>query len=365
MLTKVFEWTRVANPSPTDELVKKRSASISALVDALEEDQSLLFDYVAAAVGGLVPRFSQDSHLVVSVLKAVREEQPAFPENLAENNVDLRVCCALVIGEVLDRARASKTLPGDEYLAASALVVSGIHPQGSGSNRYFRQMLVELKTTAEAVAVSAGRMKRTRYTAKSLLDGLKEVPEVPAFWQGLHPKLKLVIETLEENARIDREEIDALWWAFNRFSTIEQTAYPRLPTGLAALCCGLELGNMTLLPHWPNMPALAARMLGEGRSKQDMTEKALADFVAEWTSGSVAALAAPSDKGAAFVRSNPTLLPLSWGCLLQTEHNNSSWLGELKKRASWDAQKRISAESIASQVFIERVARRLMADCEE
>jgi phosphomannomutase len=72
MLSKVFEWSRIANPTPDDDYVAKRKAVVQGLADELPKKIGLLVDCACAAAAGVVPRFAQESDIVETVVEASR-----------------------------------------------------------------------------------------------------------------------------------------------------------------------------------------------------------------------------------------------------------------------------------------------------
>ena len=103
MLRRTFEWYRVVNPTPTSEVIENRKAAARDIMAAIDdaEDWGLAFDCASGAVAGFEAGFTQDSDVVKSLVGAIRAHDSSFPEDLTENALELRVCAALALGEML------------------------------------------------------------------------------------------------------------------------------------------------------------------------------------------------------------------------------------------------------------------------
>src|SRR5438046_8021536 len=104
MLSKTFEFLRIADVQPFDEKVRKRIQSATDLLSQIGVKDSR--DVVLALVQGVVagfdkPPFTQDSPVIAMLIKAIKDQDAAFPNDLKENATELRAVAAIVIGELL------------------------------------------------------------------------------------------------------------------------------------------------------------------------------------------------------------------------------------------------------------------------
>lgn len=363
MLTRVYEWSRVVQVSPDDDTVAKRKASIESLIEAAAKSDELLINCTLAAVAGVTPKFEQGSALVTTLIDAVRAQHPAFPEDLAENKLDLRVCCALVVGEILERASVSDTMPSKATQLTAALVCSGLQQPPMSGAKYLLAMLSELASVALAAAQHCGELRRRPRPLGPFIDAIKEAGDVPNFWKAAQPTLKQMTTAIDANAALDREEVNVLWWAYNGISKTLDKPFSEIPIGGSIICAGAELAGLCLLPALPNLRQLVRRVVRTNRDPADLSQRSFKDYVNQWKDGVEKAFNIKGDV-ADFVRLNPTVFPLSWSCLRIADDAGSGWLSELKKVSGWDPNVKLAPESYAIQAFNERVAQRVYESME-
>src|SRR5208282_352861 len=102
MLKNTYEWLRAADFKPDDQVVANRTQAAQELLSRIKksEDYDLLTQCVAGVVGGFENRFTTESSTVQTVVDCIRTFQAAFPAGLSENALELRICCALSVGEL-------------------------------------------------------------------------------------------------------------------------------------------------------------------------------------------------------------------------------------------------------------------------
>jgi hypothetical protein len=156
MLKKTFEWRRVVHPKPDNQIVEGQTRAVTELLGKLDDadDEDLLGAFATAAVAGFDGKVDTHSGPVATVVEGIRNHQPAFPADLAENALELRITCALALGELVTRVR-TKGQQANAVLAASLLIAgSGIRPEERGN--HLRTATTELITAArEAVQTRA------------------------------------------------------------------------------------------------------------------------------------------------------------------------------------------------------------------
>jgi hypothetical protein len=363
MLSRVYEWSRVIQVSPDDDTIAKRKVSIEALVEAASNNPELLINCALAAVAGVTPKFEQGSTLVTAVVEAVRAQHPAFPEDLAENKLDLRVCCALVVGEILERASVSTTMPSKVAQLTAALICSGLQQRAISGGKYLIAMLSELTSIALAAAQHCGELRRRPRTLGPFIDAIKEAGDVPSFWKAAQPTLKQMTTAIDANAALDREEVNVLWWAYNGISKTSDQPFCEMQIGGSVICAGAELANLSLLPALPNLRQLVRRVVRANRNVADLADRSLKDYANHWKDGVEKAFNIKGDV-ADFVKLNPSIFPISWSCLRIADDAGSAWLSELKKVSGWDPNVKLAPETYALQAFNERVAQRVYGSLE-
>ena len=364
MLSKVFEWSRVANPTPSDDFVGKRTAVVQALADDLTKKVPLLIDCACASTAGIAPRFGQDSELVTTLIAAVRAQQPAFPENLKENALDLWVVCALVIGEIADRTANNSGAPSGSGQLTSAIVQAALASKPLPTQKYLREMLSDLTGICSVAMNSAADYRHRRFGLAQSIDSVAEAADVATFWKEAKPKFLQLAKRIADNEEINREELDTLWWAFNGVHHASDTDFSSMPVAIATLRAGADLADTVLTPPLPNTRFLLRRVLAADRRSADLAERPLRDLIGEWNKEAAADLIPENTKTLEFVRANPAVLPLSWLCLQLTE-TGGSVPADLIKTTGWDPVMMITPLSVAFQVFDERIAQRFHQDATE
>ena|ERR1043165_9403800 len=165
MLTKLFEWYRVVNSDPKDETIAKRTAAAQDLLGKLDaaSDFKLLTACVAGVVNGFGSVFDQKSDIVVVCVECIRKHQPAFPEGLSENALELRVLCSVAIGEILSRSLQPKSKIDNDSLLAASLIFAALPVRAVIKTKHLQTILDELNGLADKVLqhCSLSRRKRT------------------------------------------------------------------------------------------------------------------------------------------------------------------------------------------------------------
>jgi hypothetical protein len=357
MLSKVYEWSRVTHPTPDDDYVAKRTVVVQTLTEKLSADHNLVVDCACAAAGGVIPRFAQDSDLIKALIDTIREKHPAYPAGLAENNLDLRVVCALAVGEIAERAAKGTGSPSAASQLASSIVVCGLAHRPLSVPKHMRSMMQELLEVCALALQRAAKHRRVRYSVTKHIADIKEAPEFPAFWSTAKVNFRSLVNAIEHNQANDREEIDTLWWAFNGVSIDTGLAFSNLPLGVAVLRSAGELARLVKIPPLPSTKLLLSRAVASGRGEDALSEQPMRDVMKDWEPISAASFLS-DDSPDDLVRNNPAIFPISWMCQRHKE-NGVPALNEFKKATGWDPTTKISPDKIAFQAFNELIAQRV------
>ncbi|MFO0842334.1 MAG: GTPase-associated system all-helical protein GASH [Gemmataceae bacterium] len=365
MLSKTFEWLRVAVPKPDNAAVESRTKTVADLLATLDqgEDVSLLGELVTAAVADPAARFATDSRLIKTVVEAIRKYQPAFPGDLSENALEVRATCALTVGELIVRAprkgqRADRTL-------AAALVQSGLGIRPDEAGKHLRAVMSDLHGAARDYSQQRAVAVRTRDPFDA--DKFDEVPQtgdVAGFWNSLKPVLKGAVEAIQAQRKIDREEVEVLWWFYNGHAVALGKQLADLPAQAAAVACSIEVADRVVLPPHQGLEPMVAEAVNRGRKAADLASRALSKVVSGWE-GPVLQLAVGSADGeaAGTAQSFPALFPLTWLCRRLSETGGGSgWGKEFAAKTGLPADLALTAGQVATQMFRERVAGRLLIE---
>ena len=357
MLRRTFEWYRVVNPRPPSEVIDNRKAAAHDIMTAIAhaDDWDLALDCASGAVVGFEAGFTQDADVVKSLVGAIRAHDSSFPEDLTENALELRVCAALALGEMLEAKASAAVVIG-------SLLRSGLGVRPAPAGRFLKQMVGEL-TSASAKALSdAAELRRQRLVGIGRdLRELAEPSDYETAWNGLVPAIRAALDEVGKQSAMDREEINILWWMFAGTSTMGQQ-FAEMPVGAAALCCGAELGSLCILPPTSSHEAMVRRAYETGRKQDDVTKGTIETVAAHWTAPIQSALV-PDQDDRDFAMNHPALFPLSWLCSrLLASDGSKGWAAEFKGSTKIPASCTRSSVDWAIQAFRERTALRTLGE---
>lgn len=389
MLRRLFEWYRLVSPTPSDDLVEKRTAAVADLLEKLSgaADYDLLVACTAAATNGLETGFEQTSELVQGVIECIRNHQPAFPEDLSENALDLRACCAVAVGEVLIRDEGTASPPDNDAKLAASLIVTALGLRPRLRQRYLQSMIDELHVAALATMQRAAEAQRERQSGSSKrLESVKvaataqaaatttaaaatatgevtaeDIDEkLDAFWLQLMPVLQESFASIERQAAADREELEVLWWLYNGYSEELKKPLVNLKPGAAAISCGVEVADRVVVPPLGSIRQMVLQAADKNRKQADTVAKPLRELIEQWEP-EISSLLMPSDGDAQqLLREYPALLPLSWlGLRLHEGGHAAGWNQEFEAKTGAPLSHPHKPAALAVQAFNERVARRL------
>lgn len=356
MLSRVFEWSRIVHPAPEDDFVAKRTTVIGALVEMFSPSVERMMDCACIAAVGVTARFTQETPIISEIIAAIKKEQPATAEAIGENHLNVRSCCALVVGEIAERQR--KTSDSSASCDAMlAIVLAALSNKRPPTEKYLREMLGGLMEICKSAANSSAAYRHQRWSLPTYIDKIKEAADVPTFWTEAKKQFSSLVNAIEANEQVTREELDTLWWAFNGVSTGADTSFADMPAALVALDSATELSELVLMPPLPNTPFLLKRVLKTGRQSQDLEEQCLKDLLAHWDKAAAERYLTDNEDLTALVQSNPAVFPISWICSRMAE--GTSFLSDMKKVTGWDPAGKIGPDRLAFQAFQEKVAQGL------
>ncbi len=372
MIEDVGRWYLIVSPRPNSETLEKRSRSVAALVAHLSKKGNQ--DTIPDAIEGIAWRFARDDRIPATVAESIRVEDLAYTGTA--NRLELRLLAGLAIGEIMERPSS------DPHLATvcSTLTLSalGIRRLETSRARKLAEFMKALRQSAwkllEAQAAVARRVAAppARLEAKARFDEMqKAVEAVPPqgakeVWEAVSPHLKLLIESnqsrmsaIEHLARIQREELEVLWWTYSGRSSTTGQSFSRMKPGMAAFCCGRELGDLVLLPPPSNAKALLKDALALGaRGGSDTSPVTLAAVVDDWELEPLKQSGC-SVEGAQV--NYPGVFPLSWIAHRLTESElTADWRRELEVRVGVSPDHAMPLSGWAEQAMWERAAQRIL-----
>ena len=366
MLSKTFEFLRIADVQPSDEKVRKRTQSATDLLNQILSEESR--DVVLALVQGVVagfdkPPFTQDSPVIELLIKAVKDQDAAFPNDLKENATELRAVAAIVIGELL--IASIKDGGDDDANLAAGAIKSALSLRPQSSQKHIKWALNELLVAGDQLLNTVALQRRRRGNAA--LQAAKKMKETtPAnatdLWTVVVPNLNAALQEVASQAAIDREELETLWWLFTGYSEVSQKPLSELSPSAAAFCSGIELARRALLPPSVNALAMVKRATETDRKASALAEISLQESVKDWSEVMFKALAPADGSSEETILHYPALLPIAWACKSLRERGGPPKLGKefqlLRECHRWFSLSGRWGE----QVFRESVLLRMLTD---
>lgn len=237
----VARWVRVFSNQMNDDLVTKRSAAIDKLASeyAKRRDISRVFGISSDLLAVFDRESSISEELAEQVEGAIKEQSVSFVRD--GRNLEVSVCAlAAAIKLVEDGTRAR-----NGWRVSDALAVA-LWSGASYLSACEEPKLEELRDYA--ITVARNRVLGTGLHARKR----QKVPPFSAFpeeedfeaTRDAFKKATSAIDALTNNAALDREEIDLLWWAVGGASETVGKPFSSLPLPVRAVVAGVELGSM-------------------------------------------------------------------------------------------------------------------------
>lgn len=367
MLDKGFEFLRVADPQPSNDKVRSRVKSASALIEWLRTNEARgeLLPLIQGVVAGFDNAvFNQDSAVVKAVLKSVKDEDAAFPVELKENALELRAVAGMAVGELLEKLGDE---PSSKLALVAGLAISAAELIPTPTEKHIQWMQDTLRTSARKGLASQATQRRQRATP--LLDEFEELELSEnagtdgAAIEEILLALKSALREAKAQAAIDREEIETLWWMFGEFSETEQMPFSKLQPAVAAFAAGRELAQRSLIPPSQAAAAMIQRVVGLGRKPATLAPAALEDIAKRWTPSARNSLLPTGKEGISAVSHCPSLFPVSCACRRLQEFGD---LGkDFTSVTGITAEVSVSLAEWGTQVFREAILLRSLTDDEE
>jgi hypothetical protein len=361
MLSKTFEWLRAANLKPDSAAVEIRQRIVTDALAYFDSDLDarVAVKFVTAACAGCKARFVPDSPFIAKLVEITRKHHAAFPADLAENALDLQVTCAIAIGELLTRSKKQK--PEHATFTAS-LVISSLGLRTSTGGKHALEFLSEILGAAQQYLDKRSTIIREREEPDlEEFEAVTGPADASEFWKELGPKLAAVLSALNENAKADREELEVLWWFYNRHSTRLGKPISDLSLSQAVLVTAVEVADCVILPPHGGIITMIDEAIRTARKKTELNNQKLEVFAAEWKSPLESYLLPTDQKVDGVMSDGPAAFPITWICRRLKEGGNSSaWQNEFTAKTGISGTLLLSPSALASQVFQERITQRLL-----
>lgn len=374
MIDDIGKWYLMVSPRPNSDMLEKRRKSIATLSAHLSKRSNL--DAIPAAVEGVAWRFARESTFLATMIEAIKGDDLSFAGT--SNALELRLAAGLALGELIGKP----TTDTQAAVACSTLLLSalGIPRLETSRARKIAEFMETLRESArrllEIQAANARRITSSSSSSKADIRARfdeiqKAVDAVPAqdakqTWGAISPHLKALLEghharlsELENSARIEREELNVVWWTYSACSSTTGDSYSRMKPGMAALCSGRELADLVLLPPPSNAAAFIADVLSHhAQGTRRASAVTLASVVEDWHLETLRQSSPTVDGGET---QYPGVFPLSWIArrLIESEMS-ADWKKELEVRVGVNPEYAMPLVEWAQQAMWEKAAQRLV-----
>jgi hypothetical protein len=365
MIERTADWLRVVDPSPSDDKVQKRIAAVRELITEFDsaDDHFATLAGIDNAICGAPVENAQDQALAERLIRVVRTHQPSFPSS--ENALELRIVCALIIGEMMARRNKPDEPPGDKPVLFALAVTSAHGLVKRTEERSLRAVVDDLVLTAKRTLEEAATARRESQAVNYKPFDSEKVtaaPGLPDFIKAVVPAIKRVLNSLESQLHVMREEVDMLWWFINESSVLKEDKLPLMKPFAAALASGLELGSQVQLPPLHTVRRLVLHAIHRGRAPDALQAQPLDKIVDDWDSTLIQSLAPTDTTAIEIVRKFPRLAPLHWlGLRIQESGGGQGWIEELQRKTGLTSSSAFTPEQIGVQTLDEQALLRMYA----
>lgn len=326
MFENAFEFVRIADAQPSHEKVQLRIESAKSVLSSVTGGSKTteLLCLIEGTVGGFVsPPFKQDSLAVNLIIDAIKANS-VLPTDLTENALDLRAVAGLAVGELL-KGLANGSHDTRGILAALAISAAELRPLPS--DKHVRSMVSML--IAEAHRGLAREAQERRSRVHIALDKLQQFEVMEGTGDLSNERvvdafdvLKKAMVEVRNQASLDREELEILWWMFSGYSEIDQKPFNKLKPSGAAFAAGIELARHSLLPPSPSAGEMIRRLVEFGRKPNSLTAITLDAAAVEWSDGALDAFIPTDARRVGLIAQGPSLMPISLACRRLREAGN-------------------------------------------
>lgn len=351
ILSRLSDFVRIVNPSPTDEFVTQRRAAIDAFAQHFQDGEVLYATVDLAAFGVASNTSSASKHVAQKLVSAIQEQQPSYGTDIAQNAVDLHVCAVIALAAHLEN-KNNRDYPA--ALAAAALVISALAarpPMVEGLLAELLQILVD---------IAGNRLNAASLNARerlSLPDLSVQGADPASIVKSANTTLDTLKNVLTHNSKADREELQILWWVFAGHSTVLDKPLPQLDAGSRALAAAGELADIMLLPPSPNV----AQFLHAALKEDAMLT--IRQLVHACPAPLFESLLTRHEKVETILKNHSPLLPLTWLFARRLDSGMSpGWEAEFQHKTYIQANEERFATQWALQVLNEGSAQRLLIE---
>jgi len=255
---------RIFDPNPTDDLVLKRTKGVEALAVKYGKAKTVsdLLQIAHDVVSGLSSvTFDLPDARVEEIELILRKESPSFDR--AGEQLQILVCAMLALQKLFEEAT-----PGSVVWTRTEVIAVGIW-LGFSALPPLREVKLEklrldLQSAGRKLVILSTESARERQPIPDPDLKLADLTDVAKVNVGINNAVLKLIEGLRDNAALDREEIDLLWWSLGEWSELQGRSYRDMPASSAAISAGVDAANlMRRLPGEAHKQLVLRRVSGE------------------------------------------------------------------------------------------------------
>ncbi len=264
MTIEIARHLRIVKADLDDDYVKKRQKAVTAVAKSFRKrtDADDLLALAEAMVRILhSSTLAAAEEITKEVADAISAESPSF---VAEDaTLEIGVCALLAAAVAIDGEKPAK---GDAFNVTwfARAITLGIEALPARSEARIEALRMDLVRLGVAVNERDVEHSRKRDEASADLPAIKEAEAPDAYAKRLFEAMRTLCSSLARNADLDREELEALWWAFAGRSELLGCALASGEPRAAALASGVELGCLLEGPVAEAHRDLATRALPQG-----------------------------------------------------------------------------------------------------
>lgn len=238
-MSKMAKYARIFWAEPTDSDVAARNRSVEKLRIEFGALDSRAAIAAAAAIVDALAGAELPPNIFKIIEKAISDESPAFQMVGQERQ---GIVCAAVAA--LDLVRGT-TLGERGWSAPDAMAAalwSGLGLQTNLENSLIEALRKELHDDSRNRVCLLAKQARTRHEVPDVgkLTISEAEPTGPRAQSAYKRATEPVIKALKENADLDREEIDFLWWALGGHSELFDCPLASKTLFSRAIASGIE-----------------------------------------------------------------------------------------------------------------------------
>lgn len=339
MLPELPDIYLIVSAQPEDSLVKQRAGAITTT--ATDEFISHhLLDLVELVFLGVQ---AQPSAGTAELIKRIQGPQPSFPSDPRTREVDLRVTAG---ASLLTYLKEPPDNEGALCEVTAALLQAASGLRKTATEGKYGSLLDLLRNAAKMFLDARGAEVRERVPVPAASVKGSDVNSLAA---SAATAVRALGDVLEANMRIDREELQVLWWVFGKHSRSLGNPYCEASVGSACIASAVDLKSLMLTPPIPASSDFFRTVL------DDRPSLTLGQLIAD-ASVEMLKLLKTEDLVTVLVQSHPSVTPLTWlaGRLIESE--KSPWETEFEKRTRVSANDSQAAWFWASHLLAEQVA---------